>query len=432
MKRTYISEITPNTKKVFLEGWVADIRDLGGLKFILLRDRSGIIQVTATKKKTDPKLFEKISEISKETVVLVEGEVTSNKKAPSGLEIIPSSVEIINKATSPLPIDVSQKSQTGIDKRLDWRFLDTRRPEIAAIFKIRSKIFKSCADFFDKSGFININTPKMTKIGLESGAELFPIVYFGKEAFLAQSPQFYKQMFVMGGFEKVYEIGPVFRAEKSHTTRHLTEFTGIDFEMGFIKDENEIMDVVEEMMKYVLSEVKKICKNELELLKVEVDVPKKIPRISMKEAKDMLAKQSKKIPEDEDFDAEAEELLGKLIKKKYNCEFVFVYHYPWKKRPYYHMKSEDNPNVTKSFDLIWKGVEVATGSQREHRYEILKKQAEEKATKLDPTYGDIFRYGAVPHGGVGFGLDRLTQRLLNLDNVREALLLPRDPERLTP
>jgi aspartyl-tRNA synthetase len=420
-----------NNKKVEISGWVANTRHLGKIKFLLLRDVSGLIQVTAVEGKVEKKIFDLIDKVSRESVVYIKGEIKESKQAPGGKEIVPELFEIINSAES-LPIDTTDFSKTELPKRLDNRFLDTRRKEISAIFKIRSKMYKSLINFFDNEGFTIINTPKLTTIGLESGAESFIVNYFGKKVSLAQSPQFYKQMFVMGGFEKVLEIGQVYRAEKSHTTRHLTEFTGVDFEMGFIKDENDVMDIIERMIKYILTQIKKDCKEETEILNVEINIPKKIPRIPMEKIKEILSKEGKILGKDEDLDADAERKIGKYILEKFNEEFVFVTNYPWKIRPFYPMKPENDKNGTRSFDLLWKGVEVATGAQREHRLEILKKQAKEKGIKLDPIYANIFRYGSVPHGGVGFGLDRLTQRILGLENIREALLLPRDPERLTP
>ncbi len=431
MERTYANEVKSG-KEVNVKGWVADTRALGKLMFLVLRDVSGIVQITAHKDKVKEKVFETIKKISKESVISVTGKVVESKQAPGGREIVPEEIEILSESDPVLPIDISDFSKTEMPKRLDWRFLDTRRKNISAIFKIRAKIFKNLVDFFDSKKFIDVNTPKITKLGLESGAELFQLMYFGKPAYLAQSPQPYKQMFVAGGLERVYEIGPVFRAEKSNTTRHLTEFTGVDFEMGFIKDENDVMDMIEEMLKYIIENVKKDCKNELDILKVDLKIPKKIPRVEMKEIKSMLAKKGKKLKEDDDLDAESEKIVGDYALEKFKEEFIFVTNYPFKKRPFYHMKPEHDKNGTRSFDLLWRGVEVATGAQREHRFEILEKQAKEKGMKLDSIYAEIFKYGCPPHGGVGFGLDRLTQRMLNLDNVRESLLLTRDPERLTP
>ncbi|MBT6995618.1 aspartate--tRNA(Asn) ligase [Candidatus Woesearchaeota archaeon] len=419
----------PSTK-VAIAGWIKQIKPLGKLIFITLRDRSGEMQLIA---KQDLKTFKELSKVTRESSLIFEGNIQESKQKSGGNELEIKDFQILNQAETPLPIDVGAGT-SNIDKRIDHRFLDTREEKINAIFRIRSKIFKLTADFFDKEDFTNITTPKITSAGVESGAELFNIQYFKKNAFLSQSPQIYKQMFVAGGFERVYEIAPVFRAEKSNTTRHLTEFTGVDMEMGFIKDEHDIMDVVEELFKYILTELKKVCKEELELLEIKPIVPKKIPRLSMKEIKTTLSKHGKSLSEDDDLDSEAEEILGEIIKKEYNEEFVFVTNYPWEVRPFYHMKPKDDKNGTKSFDLIWNGVEIATGAQREHRYDILKKQATEKGIKLDEmeAYAEIFKFGCPPHGGIGLGLDRMVQRLLKLNNVREAILLPRDPERLTP
>ncbi len=435
MNRTLIKDLTEKVDQtVLIQGWIQELRNLSKIKFVILRDRSGDMQTLAFKGDTEEESFLAINDLTRESVVEIEGTVKKNKESRWGIEVLIKKIKLISKSEVPLPIDNSEKGLTALDKRLDHRFLDTRNLKVQAIFKVRSKIVKLLTNFFDQNGFTNINTPKMTTIGVESGAELFEVNYFGKPIYLAQSPQVYKQMFVSGGFERVYEIAPIFRAEKSHTQRHLTEFTGVDFEMGFIKDENEIMDQIEEMMITLLTELKKEAAMELKLLGVEHKLPKEIPRITMDEAKKMLAKKGKKYSAEEDLDAEGEKLFGDLVKEKFNSEFVFLTNFPWAVKPFYQMKDEKNPQATKSFDLLFNGLEICSGSQREHRYEIWKKQAEEKG--LDPQqmkeFGSIFRYGIPAHGGAGFGLDRITQRLLNLDNVREAVLLPRDPERVRP
>jgi nondiscriminating aspartyl-tRNA synthetase len=430
MERTLVEDLK-TSKEVMLQGWVYEIRALAKLGFVLLRDRTGIVQCVV-----QGEAMKKLSELTLESAVEIKGKVKSaNVKADfarKDVEVDVENIEIISKAEN-LPIHVNEKTTTTeFQNRLDYRFLDTRKIKVSAIFKIRSSIYRNIIDFFDKERFIIINTPKITTIGLESGAESFVVDYFGKKTVLAQSPQFYKQMFVNGGFERVLEIGQVYRAEKSNTTRHLTEFTGIDFEMGFIKDENDVMDIIEEMFKYVIEKVKEERKEELKLLNIELKVPKKIPRIPMEELKKMLVKKGKKLKEDDDLDAESETMIGEYILKEYGEEFVFVTNYPAKVRPFYHMHPDKDSKGTRSFDLLWRGVEIATGAQREHRLDILQKQAKEKGVKIPEIYEKIFRYGAIPHGGVGFGLDRITQRMLNLDNVREALLLTRDTGRVTP
>ncbi len=424
-------------QSVTLCGWVDTLRVSGKIAFLLLRDRTGIIQIFL-----DKTLTEKYQhELKKESVVLVEGLVGKRpdnqvkKEMKTGaVEIAAKHLELVSVSDTPLPIDVIAETTTNIDKRLDYRFLDVRREKVKDIFMIRSKVFSKTVEFFDKAGFIAIQSPRLTASGVESGAEEFKIPYFGKTASLAQSPQIYKQMFVVSGLEKVYDIGPIFRAEKSHTTRHLTEFTGIDFEMGFIKDEHDVMTVVEEYFKFLLSELKRICKEELEHLDVTINVPKTIPKMTLGEAKKILKDHGKILPDDEDLDAESERIIGEHVKKRHNCDFVFMLEYPWAKRAFYHMRPEGNKKITKSFDLLFNGVEIGTGAQREHRLDILEAQAKEKGIDLKKMtfYRDIFRFGCPSHGGVGLGLDRITQRLLNLDNIREAILLPRDPERLTP
>jgi len=427
-KREHISKVLKkkDNSKALVAGWAQKIKLMGNLAFIDLRDRTGTLQIVA-------KGFSDLNRITPESVISASGVIKKGQKKSGEKELILKSYELINKAETPLPIDLVQNT-TYIDKRLDNRFLDIRNPKVSAIFKIRSEIFRNIVDFFSKEGFIKINTPKITSSGVESGSELFEIKYFNKKAYLSQSPQIYKQMMVAAGFEKVYEIGPVFRAEKSHTTRHLTEFTGIDMEMGFINDENDVMDIVENLMKYIIKNVINNCKDELKLLNIKLEIPKRIPRLKIEEIKLMLGKEGKNLGKDDDLDAESEKLIYNIIKKKYNCDFVFATNYPWNKRPFYHMIPENDKSGTKSFDLIFNGVEIATGAQREHRYNILKQQAKEKGINLDDVkgYADIFRFGCPPHGGVGLGLDRIVQCMLKLENVRESILLPRDPERLTP
>jgi nondiscriminating aspartyl-tRNA synthetase len=435
MERILIKDLKDNIgKEVLLQGWIQELRNLSKIKFLILRDRTGDMQTLAFKGDTEEESFNALDDYTKESVVEIIGLPKENKTSKWGIEVMIKSIKMLNKSEVPHPIDNSDKSQTNIDKRIDYRFLDTRNLKKQAIFKIRSKITKLVTNYLDGHGFTNIQTPKITTIGVESGADLFTVDYFGKPIYLSQSPQVYKQMFVAGGFERVYEIAPVFRAEKSHTTRHLTEYTGVDFEMAFIKNEVELMDFIEEMLISLLNKLKEECSSELELLEVEHNVINKIPRITMGEAKTLLAKKGKKYAAEDDLDPEGEKMLGEIMKEKHGSEFVFLTNFPFAIRPFYHMKPEDDPNGTKSFDLLFNGVEIATGAQREHRLEVLEKQAKEKGLDLNkmPEYKDIFKYGCPPHGGVGFGLDRITQRLLKLDNIREAVLLPRDPERMAP
>lgn len=423
-------------EKYTARGYVSEIRNFGNLMFFILRDQYKKEQITFFKK-DNPEMFEKAKAITKESVIIVTGTKKDSEQAMNGYEVIPETLEILSISDAPVPLDISGKIDSGFDARINYRYIDLRVPENLAIFKVRSKIVRAVTDFFDEKGFININTPKMVSNGVESGSELFEVKYFDRKAFLSQSPQVYKQMMIASGFNKVYEIGEVFRAEKSHTTRHLTEFTGIDLEMGYIKDPEEVYNVLEELMAYVLTEVKKECKTELELLKVEIKIPGKIPRIKMKDAKALLKAKGKEIPAEEDLDSEGERMLGEIVKEKYNSEFVFLTEFPFSKRPFYHMceiDPETKQKITKSADLIWKGCEISTGAQREHRTSVLKEQITEKGMSLEDMdyYVKMLSYGVPSHGGAGLGLDRITQLMLNLANVKEAVLLPRDPERLTP
>ncbi len=435
MERTLIKNLKQNlNQEVLLQGWVQELRNLSKIKFIILRDRTGDMQTIAFKGETPEEPFNLINSLTKESVIDIIGTPVANKESRWGIEVKIKDLRIHSISQAPLPIDNSDKGLTHIEKRIDNRFLDTRNLRNQAIFKVRSKIVKILTNYFDNQGFTNINSPKMTAIGVESGAELFRVDYFGKPMYLAQSPQVYKQMFVVGGFERVYEIGAVFRAEKSHTTRHLTEFTGVDFEMGFINEFTDVMDYIEAMFRDLLEHLPQEVHDELTILGVTVPNMVKIPRITVEEAKELLQPLGKTYSPNEDLDAEGERLIGEMFREKYGTEFVFLTHFPWAIKPFYQMKDERNPRVTKSFDLLYNGVEICSGSQREHRYDVWAAQAQEKG--LDPEsmkeYGDLFRFGAPPHGGAGFGLDRITHRLLKLDNIREAVLLPRDPERMKP
>lgn len=433
--RILIKEVFEGKKnKVEIAGWVHNTRELGKIKFLLLRDVSGLIQVTAVKGKVREDIFKIIDKIPRESVVYVKGIVKDSKQAPGGKEIVPEEIEIISKAED-LPIDVSEHSKTELPKRLDYRWLDLRRSRNLMIFKIWTYMEKVMREWWNTKGFIQIYSPKFMPSPSESGAELFELEYFGKKAYLSQSPQFYKQMAMAAGFERIFEIGPVFRANPSHTTRHDTEFTMIDMEVSFIDSHENVMKLEEEWLSYILKKIKEKYGNEIKnTFGVEVVVPKlPFPRLTMKEAQKLLKKEGYKGSKD-DLDLEGEKLLSKIVKKKFNHDFIFVTEYPWSIRPFYHMKKEDDKNLTKSFDLIWKGTEITTGAQREHRHDILKKQAKDKNISLNliKDYLNFFKYGCPSHGGFGLSPTRMLMLLLNIKNVREVTFLPRDTDRLTP
>jgi len=423
-RRKYSKEvIESNFENVVISGWAQEIRRIGKLIFILLRDREGTIQITVPKDKVPEDVFKKCSELTKESVISVFGKVVKNEEAPNGKEVIPKELEVLSKAESPIPLEFL-KITSSLDKRLDYRFLDLRNPNNLRIFKFQSELENSFRDFFLRNGFIETHTSKIVSSATEGGANLFKVDYFGKNAFLAQSPQLYKQMLVIGGFEKVFEIAPVYRAEPHNTTRHLCEYISIDFEIGFIDDVADVINVVEKAFSYVIKK-----------LKVKgILLPRKIPRISYREAYRILSELGANFKHKEEIGHENEKLLADFVRKKFKSDFYFLTEFPWKERPFYTMRIEGDEEFTKGFDLIFKGIEVVTGSQREHRYEKLVNQCKEKGLSLKDFefYLNFFRYGAPPHGGAAIGLERATMQILGLKNIREASILPRDKERLVP
>ncbi len=420
--------------KVTVAGWVDAVRVHGGVVFVIVRDRTGRMQLVA-KKNISREAWEKAKKLSPESVIAAKGTLVESKAALGGREVQVEELVVLSKA-DPLPIDVKEPWKTVLAKRLDWRYLDLRNPRNLLIFRVEAVMVSAARKWFEEHGFIEIFTPKIVGAATEGGAEVFSIVYFEKPAFLAQSPQLYKQMAVIAGFEKVFEVGPAFRAEPHHTTRHLTEYTSIDFEMGFIDGPEDVMDVVEGVVKAMVGEALRVLGNEIREYFPEAvtEPPKEIPRIHIREAYKILRSLGIQIGDEDDLGSEGERKLGEYFEKEYGAQMVFVTGYPWAVRPFYTMKDEQDPRYTRSFDLLFRGLEIATGGQREHRYEVLLKQLQEK--ELNPAsfkwYLDMFRYGAPPHGGAGIGLERVAMQLLGLKNIREARLVPRDPERLVP
>jgi aspartyl-tRNA synthetase len=421
-------------ERYVVAGWVDAVRVHGGVVFVVLRDRSGKMQLVV-KKNVAPKAWEVARDLSLESVVVAKGVLVESKAALGGKEIQVEEMELIATA-DPLPIDISDPAKTVLAKRLDWRFLDLRNPRNQLIFLVKAEMARAAREWFISHGFVEIFTSKIVGSATEGGAEVFSIVYFDKPAFLAQSPQLYKQMGVIAGFERVFEIGPAFRAEPHHTTRHLTEYTSVDFEMGFIDSYEQVMDVVEAVVKTMIdAALRKYGSLIREYFPEALDaVPKTVPRITMREAYRLLEQAGLRVEYGDDLGSEGERKLGEIVEKEYGSSMVFVTEYPWRIRPFYTMRKPDEPEWTLSFDLLLRGLEVATGGQREHRYEILLKQVREKG--LNPEsfkwYLDMFRYGAPPHGGSGIGLERVVMQTLGLRNIREARLTPRDPERLVP
>ncbi|MHA1348359.1 MAG: aspartate--tRNA(Asn) ligase [Candidatus Odinarchaeia archaeon] len=425
----YSSDISQELdgKEVVLFGWVERTRDLGGIRFIVLRDREGKVQITASAK-TAKELFEKINLLNREDVIAVKGRVKKMDKAPRGAEIIPEDIKILNKAVAPLPLEVSGKTGADLDTRLDSRILDLRRPRTFAIFKIRNKTLQIIRNFFIEKGFIEVNTPKIIASATEGGTELFPVAYFEKEAFLAQSPQLYKEA-LTSVFEKVFEIGPVFRAEESNTTRHLSELVMVDMEEAFVTA-TDIMDFLEDLLVAVFRGVSEECKAELNVLNHSIEPLKKpFSRFTYDEVLEMLANEGLEIPWGEDLSTEAIKTLGKQIKGPY-----FITDWPTAGKPFYISPKEDNPKICEAFDLMYGWLELSSGGTRIHQKDLLIKRLEEQG--LNPASFDFhlktFDWGMPPHAGCGIGLARLVMVLTGVDNIREAVLFPRDKNRLVP
>ncbi len=414
---------------VTIGGWVDNIRLMGGIAFLTVRDKLGFTQVTLPKKKVGA-LFDTLGDITKESVVAVTGTLQASEQAPNGIEIIPTDIEVLSKAETPLPMDVSGKLESELETRLDSRFMDLRQPKVTAIFSIRDQVLTAIRNYMEDAGFIEVHTPKIVSAGAEGGAALFPVEYFGQKAYLSQSPQLFKQALMATGLDRIYEIAPAFRAEESNTTRHVSEFLMLDYEQAFIESMGEPMETLEECMKSVVEHVIKEEKASLEILEVKLKVPETpFPRISFAEAKKALAKNGKEI--EDDLDTEAEKKLGELMGKK-GYDWYFINEFPAHGKPFYIMEETDGNSW--SFDLDYKGQELASGGQREHRYAELVERMKKLGIKTNDFgfYLNSFKYGMPPHGGGGLGVDRLVQKLLGLNNVRETVLFPRAKTRLVP
>ncbi len=437
MKRThYTSELKKAVSKdAVIAGFVHDVRLMGGINFLLLRDRDGIIQVTASKGKVDKKILEEYHNLHQEDVVAVKGKVVSNKKAPQGIEIIPTEIEVISRAEVPLPLDPRRVTKANLDTRLDWRSLDLRTPQNMAIFKIQSKIIEGMQEYLRKNGFIQVFTPSLLGGTSEGGSDVFPVVYFDRQAYLRQDPQLHRELLIAAGFDKIFDCGPNWRAEKSHTIRHMTEHRTMAPEMAFIKDEGDVIKVEEEMIVYTLKKIKKDCEGELEKLGKEVKIPKTpFPELRFPKIYEILESLGKPLSKGEDLSRETEETLGKYVKEKFKTDFFFVNRFPFAVKPFYVMKVDEEPQWARSVDLMFKGMEQSSGGQREHRYEKIMWQLKEKQMNAEGMkwFTDVFKYGIPSMGGFSLGIERFTQQLLDLENVREATLFPRDPERLLP
>ncbi|MHB1383994.1 MAG: aspartate--tRNA(Asn) ligase [Bellilinea sp.] len=439
MQRINIGELRNHIgEQVQIQGFLQTLRDQKKMQFLIVRDLTGLVQ-TAFWKANDLELADKISTLTAETIVKITGTVVDNPIVKlGGLEIQLETLQVEGPAESPLALDPFAETIPSIDFRLDWRYLDMRRPQVAAIFQVQTTAELAFREYWHQHQFMEIHSPKLMGSPSESGAELFEVQYFETKAYLAQSPQFYKQMAMAAGFERIFEIGPVFRADPSFTSRHMTEFTGIDSEISYIDSHEDVMVYLENMLQYVYQRVKEVHNEQInEMFGVDLVVPATpFPRIPMSQAVEILKAEGYQLPPEKkgDIDPGGERKLADWVKKNYDHDFFYLTDWPIAVRPFYHMRHADRPELTRSFDLIAGGTEIVTGAQREHRYDVLAKQALEKGLSLESIqfYLDFFRFGCPPHGGFGMGLSRLLMVMLNLPNIREAVFLFRGPNRLNP
>ena len=442
MQRTYIADVRGG-QQVKIQGFVENLRDGKSMAFLVIKDITGVMQVTVEKEKV-PQVAEAVSQLTLDSVVTVIGQAVENEYVKlGGIEVLPEEI-LIESLAEALPINRKEIPATkkrkaversSIDQRIDYRWVDLRTEENQMLFKVQTCLVAAMREFLLQRNFLEIHTPKLIGAASESGSEVFEVKYFDRNAYLAQSPQFYKQMAMASGLERIFEVGPVFRAEKSFTSKHTTEFTGFDLEFSYIESFRDVMKMEEELLTYALSVVKEKYGEDIErLFGLPLVVPTTpFPVVTLRELYDGLEKDFGYVVDDSekgDLTTEAEKLSYEWVKKHYDHEFLFVTDYSAEKRAFYHMRDENG--VPQGYDLIWRGVEITTGAQREHRYDVLKKQAEEKGLAEDVKfYLEFFRYGCPPHGGFGLGVDRLTMLLLGM-GIKEVMFLFRGPNRLTP
>lgn len=439
MKNITLSELKNNfDETVTISGFVDEIRNLKWVQFIVLRDSTGKVQITIEKSEEKNKdLVELVNNLTVESTIKVTGKIMESPKVKlNGMELIPDNIEVTSTNLDELPFNYKDLSTVNLDTRLDYRYIDLRSDKNILMFQVQSTLVRYMREYLYNNKFTEIHTPKIIGAASESGSEVFEIKYFDRSAYLAQSPQFYKQMALASGFDRVFEVAPCFRAENSNTSRHATEFTSFDVEFAYINDFNDVMDLEAEMLKYGLEKTKEALGNKVkEVFGSEIIVPKTpFPKMRLADIyKELEEKYNYKVDDSEkaDLTTEAERLTYKLAMEKYNSEFLFVTDFPAEKRAFYHMR--DKNGILQGYDLIWRGVEITTGAQREHRYEEIVKNAREKGLGEDVKfYLDFFKHGCPPHGGFAIGVDRLTMLLLGIPSVKETEFIFRGPNRLNP
>ena len=418
-------------QEVVLEGAVHSIRNMGDVAFVILRRREGLFQTVVENEKANLS----IHDLKEAMTLRVKGILHEEERAPHGREVRVQEIEILSSPAEPMPLAIDKwKLNTSLEAKLNLRPIALRNIQERSKFKSQEALVRAFRDFLYEQGFTEIHTPKIGARGAEGGANLFKFSYFHKPAVLAQSPQFYKQMMV-GVFDRVFETGPVFRAEKHNTKRHLNEYTSLDLEMGYIDSFQEIMSMETGYLQYAMALLKKSYGKELSLLKLELPNVDRIPAVQFEKAKKLVSeKYNRPVRNPYDLEPEEEALIGRYFKEEYNSDCVFVTHYPSKKRPFYAMDDPADPRFTLSFDLLFRGLEVTTGGQRIHDYQQLTAKIADRGMEEEgmEQYLDAFKHGMPPHGGLGIGLERLTMQLLGEENVREACLFPRDMNRLEP
>lgn len=437
MKEIYFKNLKEYLgKEICIEGFVDNIRNLQYVQFLVLRDSTGKVQVTIEKNEVNSKLNEIVNELTCESTVKVKGILLENEKVKlNGMELIPSEVIVTSRSYEELPLNYKDSKSALLDTRLNYRFLDLRNEKNLLMFKVQTCLINAMREYVVKKNFIEIHTPKIIGAASESGADVFELDYFGKKAYLSQSPQFYKQMAMCSGFERVFEVAPAFRAEKSNSYRHTTDFTSFDIEISYMENLEELMNFEEDLFITGLTAVKEQYGEEIKrLFNVEVIVPTKpFPRIKLEELYKVLEEKYGFVMNYEDvgdMNAESEKLASKYIKEKYGHEFVFVTDFSAKKRAFYHKRENGIPQGA---DLLWKGCETTTLALREHRYEVLCEQAKEKGLGNDVKfYLEFFKYGCPPHGGFAFGVDRVTMLLLETGSLKETMYIFRGPNRIEP
>ncbi len=425
-------------KEIVFEGFVDAIRDIKWVQFVVLRDSTGKVQMTIEKSLEENKgMVELISSLPLESTVRVNCKVVLNPNVKlNGMELIPSKIVVTSRSENELPFNYKDLDNVNLDTRLDYRFIDLRNDKNMKIFQIQSVIVKYMREYLYNNKFTEIHTPKLIGAASESGSDVFEVKYFDRKAYLAQSPQFYKQMAMASGFSRIFEVAPCFRAENSNTSRHATEFTSFDVEFSYINSFDDVMNLEAEMLAYALDKTNSECGDIIkEVFGLEIKVPTlPFPKMALRDVyKELEKRYGYVVPEEEkvDLTTEAERLVYKLAQDKFDHEFMFITDYPAEKRAFYHMRNEDG--ILQGYDLIWRGVEITTGAQREHRYEELVKNAREKGLGEDVKfYLEFFKYGCPPHGGFAIGVDRLTMLLLGVSNVKESMFLFRGPNRLNP